>query len=172
MAKGSSRSGPLRKSTGEGASCVRARPYSSHLISVKGNELFSTPSAPGAGITWADHLGALLVIDVLGQEHGIETVHGTSNPVRANIYVVAGPGSGAVYEDALIFPLGLIAQTKRKIGEKILARLTQGAKQLGKNAPWLLEASSDPGEIRLAEEHMRKLSGPAFASPGDAEPPF
>lgn len=102
----------------------------------------------------------------------METVHGTSDPVHANIYVVSGPGEGAVYHDALIFPLGLIAQTKRHVGQKLLARLAQGVKQPGKNPPWLLEASTDPKEARLAEEFLEQQAQRSFVSPGDAEPPF
>lgn len=135
--------------------------------------MFSTPSAAGDGITWADHNGALLVIDVLGQEFGIETVHGTSDPVRANIYVIDGPGAGAVYEDAYIFPKMLIGQTKRHVGTKLLGRLGQGAKQPGKNAPWQLEASTDPREAQVAEAFIAKLAPPAFVSPAAAgAPPF
>jgi hypothetical protein len=33
--------------------------------------MFASPSLPNDGISWENHNGALLLIEVLGQEHGV-----------------------------------------------------------------------------------------------------
>lgn len=130
--------------------------------------MFAAPSAPGDGITWADHKGALLLIDVTSQEHGVQTVHGSTDPVRADVHVIDGPGAGESYEDTLIFPKLLISQTKNSIGQKVLGRLGQGNQKPGQSAPWLLqEASAD--DIAKAEAWVKEKQVPTVQN---AQAPF
>jgi hypothetical protein len=129
---------------------------------------FKAPAAPGDGITWANHLGALLLVEVVAQEHGVSTVHGPADPVRANVAVIDGPGAGDTYEDTLIFPKLLISQTKGSVGQKVLGRLGQGNQKPGQSAPWLLQEASAE-DIAKAEAWVAANSKPAVTS---AAPPF
>lgn len=125
--------------------------------------MFATPSAPGGGIKWDDHKGALLLIEVLGFTPGVKTSFGDSDAVEANITVLDGPGKDARYDAALIFPKLLVSQTKGQIGAKVLGRLGQGQAKQGQSAPWLLEeASAD--DVKAAEEWVSK-NKPAVQSP-------
>lgn len=129
---------------------------------------FATPSAPSGGIEWASYKGSLLLVDVLAQEHGVQTVHGPADPVRANVAVIDGPGAGEKFDDTLIFPKVLIGQTKGKVGEKVLGRLGQGAAKPGQSAPWQLDAAS-ADDITKAEAWVAANAKPAVTS---AAPPF
>lgn len=103
---------------------------------------FAAPAAPGDGIQFKDHLGALLLIEVLGFEEKIKTSFGENDAVRANVHVIDGPGEGDSYDDTLIFPRLLVSQTKKAIGQKILGRLGQGNAKPGQSAPWLLNEAT------------------------------
>lgn len=129
---------------------------------------FAAPAAPSGGIEWAQFKGSLLLIDVLSQEHGVQTVHGSTDPVRANVAVIDGPGAGETFDDTLIFPKVLIGQTKSKIGEKVLGRLGQGIAKPGQSAPWQLDAAS-ADDIAKAEAWVRANAKPTVTS---AAPPF
>ena len=129
---------------------------------------FVAPSAPGDGIKWVDHLGSLLLIDVLGVEADIKTVHGLSTAVRANVAVVDGNKEGETYDDTLIFPKILASQTKNNVGSKVLGRLSQGNAKAGQSAPWIL-AEATPDDIAKAEAWVAANAKPAVTS---AEAPF
>lgn len=129
---------------------------------------FATPSAPSGGITWADHNGALLLIEPLSFEAGIATSFGTTDAVKANVSVIEGPGAGETFTETLIFPKILASQTKNQIGAKVLGRLGQGQAKAGQSAPWLLnEASAE--DIAKAEAWVAQNAKPAVQS---AQAPF
>lgn len=129
---------------------------------------FVQPAAPSSGIDLAKHLGALLLVDVLGVEADIKTVHGLSSAISANVHVLDGPGAGESYQDALLFPKVLQSQLKKSIGQKVLGRLTQGVAKPGQDPPWLLgEASAT--DTAVAEAWVAR-SAPAVTSA--AQPPF
>ena len=111
---------------------------------------FATPASPGEGIQFKDHLGALVLIDVLGFEEKIKTSFGDNDAVRANVHVIEGAGAGESYEDTLIFPRLLVSQTKKAIGQKVLGRLGQGNAKPGQSAPWILSEAT-PEDIAKAE---------------------
>lgn len=129
---------------------------------------FIAPTPPGDGINWADHNGALLLLDVVAQEHGVITVHGSTDPVRANVAVIDGPGFGKSYDDTLIFPKLLISQTKNSVGQKVLGRLGQGNQKPGQSAPWILQEATAE-DIAKAEAWVAANSKPAVTS---AQAPF
>ncbi len=126
--------------------------------------MFATPSAPGDGIKWADHKGALLLIEVTGFQAGIHTSFGEADAVEANITVLDGPGKDAHYDSALIFPKLLVSQTKNATGQKVLGRLGQGQQKPGQSPPWLLEEAS-AADVQLAEawvkQHQPTVQAPA-----------
>ena len=130
--------------------------------------MFEKPAAPGEGINWADHKGSLLLVDVITQEHGVTTVHGLADPVRANVAVIDGPGAGQTYNDTLIFPKVLIGQTKSMAGKKVLGRLTTGNQKPGQSPPWMLAEATDE-DIRKAEAWVAANSKSAVTS---AQAPF
>jgi hypothetical protein len=101
-------------------------------------------SAP-TGIDWKDYLKKLLVIEPLEVEKDIKTVHGVSDAVRANVYVVksADGSEFEAMEDILIFPRVLQGQTRRKIGSIVAGRLTQGEAKRGQDPPWVLGEPSE-----------------------------
>lgn len=125
--------------------------------------MFSAPSSPSDGISWENHKGALVLIDVIAQEHGVKTTFGEKDPVRANIAIIDGPGAGETFDDSLIFPTLLISQTRGQIGKKVLGRLGTGNAKPGQKPPWLLlEATSD--DIAKAEAWVKQNTEPAVTS--------
>lgn len=129
---------------------------------------FATPSA-SEGIKWSDLNGSLVLIEVLGTEAGIQTVHGSTDAVRANISVLDGGLSGDRYDDALIFPRVLQGQVRSKVGQLVLGRVGQGVAKPGQTAPWKL-AEATPSDVSKAEAHMR--NAPRTPAVTNAEAPF
>lgn len=130
--------------------------------------MFEKPSAPSGGITWADHKGALLLIEPVSFESQIPTSFGATDAVKATVHVIDGPGAGESYDDTLIFPKILVSQTKAMTGKKVLGRLSQGSAKPGQSAPWLLEEAT-AADIATAEAWVNKQTSASFAS---AEAPF
>lgn len=129
--------------------------------------MFATPSAPSGGITWADHNGALLLVEPLSFEPQIPTSFGTTDAVKARVVVLDGPGAGATYEDTLIFPKLLVSQTKNQLGQKVLGRLGQGTSKPGQSPPWLLNEAS-VSDTAKAEAWVRQNQQTVTS----AAPPF
>lgn len=130
--------------------------------------MFAQPSAPGDGIKWDNHKGALLLIEPLSLESQVQTSFGPADAVKAHVNVIDGPGAGDSYTETLIFPKLLVSQTKNQIGAKVLGRLGQGTQKPGQSAPWLLqEATAD--DITKAEAWVRQNQQPTVTS---AAPPF
>lgn len=124
---------------------------------------FVSAAPPSGGIDFKDHKGSLLVIEPLSIETGIKTVHGDSDAVRANVYVITGPGTSDDYEDTLVFPKVLQGQLKGKIGSKVVGRLTQGVAKPGQSAPWLIDAATED-DLAKAREWVAARNGASFAS--------
>ena len=104
---------------------------------------FVSAAPPSGGITWADHKGALLVIEPLSFEAGIGTAFGVADAVKANVHVLTAEGGSEDYEETLVFPKLLASQLKSQIGNKVVGRLSQGQAKPGQSAPWLLEAATE-----------------------------
>lgn len=146
------------------------------------NDPFADP-AESTGIDYQTIVGSLLMVQVLGHEDHINTVHtqpGEKNPaIRATVTVLDGALRGTVFEDALIFPRVLIGQLRPRVGQVVLGRLGQGEKKPGKNAPWKLLPANDQDK-QVARSVLSPNGAPAPHSSGnpaqgslsDAEPPF
>lgn len=130
--------------------------------------MFEQPTAPGGGIQWTDHKGALLLIEPTSFESQVNTAFGAADAVKANVYVIDGAGAGDSYAETMIFPKLLVSQTKQMIGKKVLGRLGQGQGKPGQSAPWLLNEAS-PEDIAKAEAWVQQNAQPAVTS---AQPPF
>lgn len=140
---------------------------------------FTSAAPPSGGIDFKEHQGKLLVVEVLGVEAHVPTVHtkpGEQSPaVRANVYVITGPGTSDDFEDTLVFPKVLQGQLKGKIGQKVVGRLTQGLAKPGQSAPWLIDAAT-ADDIQKAREWQaaRQASSLVSAAPATqgAQAPF
>lgn len=116
---------------------------------------FDAPAPPSSGVDWNSHNGALLLFDVQSQEHGVKTTFGDKDPIKADMFVLDGPGAGESYPDTLVFGTVLVSQLKQSIGKKVLGRLGTGNAKPGQKPPWLLNEASDEdqakGEAWVAE---------------------
>jgi hypothetical protein len=133
---------------------------------------FVSAAPPSGGIDWAQHKGALLVIEPLSFEVGIKTSFGDADATKANIYVLTGPDTAEEYPEALIFPKLLASQTKSQIGKKVVGRLGQGVAKPGQSAPWLLEEASAE-DLEKAKTYLAGRGVTTAAAAGtEAKPPF
>ena len=128
---------------------------------------FVSAAPPTGGITWADHKGALLIVEPLSVETGIQTSFGAADAVKADVHVLTAPGQTEDYPDCLVFPKLLASQLKGQIGSKVVGRLGQGTAKPGQSAPWLLEPASED-DLTKAREWLDKQK-PAVQS---AQAPF
>lgn len=123
-----------------------------------------TSATPSTFIEWGDYSGKLLVVEPLDVEKDVKTVHGMSDAVRANVYVLTGPGESEDFEDVLIFPRVLQGQTRRRIGELVVGRLGQGEAKKGQNAPWILLEANEK-DLKKAQDFVARKF---VSSAGDA----
>jgi hypothetical protein len=136
---------------------------------------FSDPGAAGGGgdrLPYPELLGSLLLITVREEVAQIETSFGPSSAVRVSAVALDGALNGQQWPDALVFPRVLQSQLRGRVGQQVLARLTQGEAQPGKSPPWQLTAATDADrEIgRRYTDHVAKTPAPATAQPWDEEP--
>lgn len=132
---------------------------------------FVSAAPPSGGITWEDHNGKLLIIEPLAVESGIQTVHGASDAVRANVYVLTGPDTAEEFNDTLIFPKLLQGQTRGQIGKKVVGRLGQGMKKPGQNAPWVIEEATAE-DIEKAKAYLANKGVTGATPPQQSAAPF
>lgn len=131
------------------------------------NDPFEAP-ATGAFFDWDSHKGNLLLIMVDEYVDHIPTVHtkpGEKSPaIRADIHVLDGEDAGAAYEGTLIFAKVMIPQLKKREGKMVLARLSQGEKKKGQNAPWNLDdATQTPEDKALGLAWLKQHTKDPFA---------
>ncbi len=124
--------------------------------------VFASPGEPSSGIQWADHKGALLLLDVHAEEREILTAFGAADAVRATITVLDGEHVGDTYADCLIFPKLLAAQLRSRIGQKVLGRLGQGQAKTAQSPPWLLAEATD-ADVGIARTYLAKPTAVAVA---------
>ena len=93
-------------------------------------------------LDWNTAKGSLMVVEPTSIEVGVQTVHGPSDAVKADVHVITGPGTSDDFEGVLIFPKVLQAQLRGQIGQKVVGRLNQGKAEAGKSAPWVLDAAT------------------------------
>ena len=119
------------------------------------SEFVSAAPPSGGGITWGDHKGALLIVQPLSYEAGINTSFGVSDAIKADVYVLTGPDTADEYLETLVFPKLLASQLKSQIGNKVVGRLGQGTAKPGQSAPWLLEEATTE-DIEKARAFLAK----------------
>ena len=128
---------------------------------------FSSPSTTSEGVKVADLANHLLIIEPVEYKTGIDTVHGKAEAVEVN--VVDLDNNNAKHDSLLWFNVALRNSLKTKIGQKVLARVGQGAAKPGKSAPWILiDATGDATAIAKANAYLTSAS--AVASPAPVAP--
>jgi hypothetical protein len=138
--------------------------------------------APGGGdlFSWEDHYGRLLLITPHSVEHNVKTVHGERDATRADIVVLAEPGTGPVevLRDTLVFPMVVRSRLRLNVGtgRMVLGRLGKGEADGKGNPPWTLTDPTDADKA-VARAYIKGDSGPpsrpASATPaGPSVPPF
>jgi hypothetical protein len=141
---------------------------------------FATPGSIG-GIEWKNLTGSLLLVTVHEIVPHVQTVNtrpGEQTPAtRCDVAVLDGDESGSEYADTLIFPKVLQGQLRSRVGQKVLARLTQGTAKPGQSAPWMLSAEITDDDRKKGMDFLTN----GFAAPGgsantgngaDELPPF
>jgi hypothetical protein len=124
----------------------------------------------GQGVTWEDYKGKLFVVEPLEVEEDIQTVHGITDAVRGNVFVVLAKDGSKFeeFEDTLIFPKVLQSQVRRKIGSLVVGRLTQGEAKRGQNPPWKL-AEATEGDLSAAKAFLAGRMTTSAAKPSATE---
>ncbi len=128
--------------------------------------MFKDPTTGGDKLPLDDLNGSLLLISVHEQMSEMDTVHGPSTPIRADVAVLDGTHKGETYTDALIFPRVLIGNLRGSIGDMVIGRLGKGRAQPGKNPAWVLEAATDADKA-IGEKYLAHVAAQAVA---DEEP--
>lgn len=127
-------------------------------------------AAPGgSGIDWKTLHKKLLVIEPLELEKDIKTVHGLSDAVRANVYVLTGPDSHEEFEDTLIFPKILQSQTRKQIDKIVVGRLTQGEAKKGQDPPWVLAEANDADLSKARKFLASQMTSSAAATADESD---
>jgi hypothetical protein len=127
--------------------------------------MFTAP-AQSSGFTPADHLGHLLIVEVKSYEASIITSLGEKDAVSATIHDV---DTGETAEDALIFPKVLVGSLKGRIGQTVLATLTQGQAKPGQSAPWTLtDATGNAADVARATAFMNARAAGQYVPPAPA----
>lgn len=124
---------------------------------------------PSTGIVWEDVKGRLVLVSPLAVETDIVTQHGETDAIRADVVVLDGDEPGEEYADTLIFPKKLQGQLRRSIGGMVLGRVGQGAKEKGKNAPWIFETPT-PADEKTAMDYLAKKGAPTPAADEEKAP--
>lgn len=109
---------------------------------------FSAPSSNTETIKVADLNGHLLILEPIEYKTGIATVHGDADAIEC---IINDLDTGHTHESVLFFNIALKNSLKTKIGQKVLARIGQGAAKPGKSAPWILiDATGDAVAVAKA----------------------
>ena len=122
-------------------------------------------AAPGSmtGLEYAEMQGHLLVVEPVLYEPKITTTMGDKDAIRANVIDVTDQ---TVYDDVLIFPRVLVSSLRGRLGQKVLATLSQGQGKPGQNPPWILvDASGDKAAVAQATAYLNSLKSGQFSAP-------
>jgi hypothetical protein len=121
---------------------------------------FSAPSSNTESVKVADLNGHLLILEAIEYKTGIPTVHGDADAIEVRINDL---DTGFNHESVLFFNVALKNALKTKIGQKVLARVSQGTAKAGKSAPLiLLDATGDADAVAKANAFI--AGTPAVAS--------
>lgn len=124
-------------------------------------------------VNWEDINGALIVLEVEEYIPAIGTVHGDNAAIKADLTVLEGATNaemnGQTFEGTLIFGRSVIPQLRKRVGRMVLARVGQGPKQKGKNAPWVLNDPSVEDRKMARKWHESRKPADPFENAGTPE---
>lgn len=120
---------------------------------------FAAPSTQSESVKVADLAGHLLIITPTEYKVGIETVHGKAEAVEVEVVDL---DTKQTHSSLLWFNVALRNALKNKIGQKVLAKIGQGAAKPGKSAPWILiDATGDANAVATANAYLTSAPTPA-----------
>ena len=122
---------------------------------------FAAPSTQSESVKVADLAGHLLIITPTEYKTGIQTIHGLAEAVEVEVVDL---DTKQTHASLLWFNVALRNALKNKIGQKVLAKIGQGAAKPGKSAPWILiDATGDANAVALANTYLTSAPTPAAA---------
>ena len=122
---------------------------------------FAAPTSHNESVKVADLANHLLIITPTEYKTGIQTIHGLAEAVEVNVVDL---DTNKEHGSLLWFNVGLRNSLKSKIGQKVLARIGQGAAKPGKSAPWILvDATGDATAIAKANAYLSATPAPTAA---------
>ena len=122
---------------------------------------FAAPTSNNESVKVADLANHLLIITPTEYKTGIQTIHGLAEAVEVNVVDL---DTNKEHGSLLWFNVGLRNSLKSKIGQKVLARIGQGAAKPGKSAPWILvDATGDATAIAKANAYLSATPAPTAA---------
>jgi hypothetical protein len=133
---------------------------------------FASPVS-NAQLPAAEVLNHLLIIKPHSVEHDIVTTYGPSDAIRCD---VADLTTGLLHEGVLWFPKGLVSALQSRIGQMVLAAMTQGQAKPGQDPPWVLaDCAEDPNAVLTAQAWLAQNptfdpARPTFNQPTAAAP--
>ena len=128
---------------------------------------FAAPTSNNESVKVADLANHLLIITPTEYKTGIQTIHGLAEAVEVNVVDL---DTNKEHGSLLWFNVGLRNSLKSKIGQKVLARIGQGAAKPGKSAPWILvDATADASAVAKANAYLSAT--PQVATPAPAPAP-
>lgn len=129
---------------------------------------FAAPSNATENVKVADLANHLLIVTPVEYKTGIPTVHGEAEAIEVNVVDL---DTGKEHGSLLWFNVALRNSLKSKVGQKVLARIGQGAAKPGKSAPWILvDATSDATAIAKANAYLGGAGAKPAAAPAAAAP--
>ena len=125
---------------------------------------FAAPSNNAESVKVADLANHLLIITPVEYKTGIQTIHGLAEAVEVNVIDL---DTNKEHAGLLWFNVGLRNSLKSKIGQRVLAKVGQGAAKPGKSAPWILiDATADASAVAKANAYIS--AAPQVATPAPA----
>ena len=122
---------------------------------------FAAPSTQSESVKVADLAGHLLIITPTEYKTGIQTIHGSAEAVEVEVVDL---DTKQTHASLLWFNVALRNALKNKIGQKVLAKIGQGAAKPGKSAPWILiDATGDANAVALANAYLTSAPTPTAA---------
>lgn len=113
---------------------------------------FAAPSNATESVKVADLANHLLIIEPVEYKTGIPTVHGEAEAIEVNIIDL---DTNKEHNSLLWFNVALRNALRNKTGQKVLARIGQGAAKPGKSAPWILiDATGDASALAKANSYL------------------
>lgn len=124
---------------------------------------FAAPSNANDSVKVADLANHLLIITPVEYKTGIPTVHGDAEAIEVNLIDL---DTDKEHPSVLWFNVALRNALKSKIGQKVLARIGQGAAKPGKSAPWILiDATGDAVALAKANAYLGNAKPTAATGP-------